>query len=293
MQNQEGNHFEQQHQKGPDGEANDLAPKLTAHPSLDLNALEKQALEYQKLKQNDEFSQNLRSHLTDLHPRNEGSVASSLPDFFDASQVLRKMSGQFQNQEGSIVGPVMQNSQGNERMARSGLQIKQSPRLNPGEVKPEDERFPEAPSPHISALSRNSPLPHSKYSRPPLQHHMQPKHYPNRFQQLQEYGFQDESEFLNPNATPSADPENSELKRRRVQQKFIRDFEREAQKSNPYDQGGFYHQYMYQHELSANPSSSRYTSNHNVEFETISSHSNTQSKLLGKRQQSYQQQQQQ
>ena len=48
MQNQERDHFEEQRQEGPGGEDNDLTPKLTAHPSLDLNALEKQALEYQK-----------------------------------------------------------------------------------------------------------------------------------------------------------------------------------------------------------------------------------------------------
>lgn len=51
----------------------------------------------------------------------------------------------------------------------------------------------------------------------------------------------------------------------------------DRQRGPPDRYGGFYDQYGREN------SSARFTNNHNVEFETLSSHSNTNSKLLGKR----------
>ena len=94
--------------------------------------------------------------------------------------------------------------------------------------------------------------------------------------------------------------ENSELQRQKAQQKFIREFDRDSirsfkqhQNANKNDLLRFQQQFSkyYTGENQNQPfsrlinySSKTNTNNHNVEFETISSHSNTNSRpLLGKR----------
>ena len=63
--------------------ATNPSPKLTTNPHLDLDELEKQAIAFQK----QPLQQTLRDNLG-----GEESMAS-FPDYIDASQVLRKMSG--------------------------------------------------------------------------------------------------------------------------------------------------------------------------------------------------------
>jgi hypothetical protein len=112
---------------------------------------------------------------------------------------------------------------------------------------------------------------------------------------------QQRPDFRDPRSMTSEPTENSELQRQKAQQKFIAEFDRDSIKSfrqqqNPKNYNNndllrFQQQFSkYYGENQNQPfprlinASRSNTNNHNVEFETISSHSNTASRpLLGKR----------
>jgi hypothetical protein len=219
--------------------------------------------------------------LYEEHPRaekpnkNEQSNASSLPDFLDPSQLLRKMSGNY---------PVNM--------------IDTSPAIPMHSRKAQEQDFATRSFMQHEESSAVLPMSQKRYQNEQTPQARELEHSPREQRNQQRGHSQQRPDFRDPRSMTSEPTENSELQRQKAQQKFIAEFDRDSIKSFRQQQNPKNDLLRFQHQFSkyygenhnqpfprlVNCTSRSNANNHNVEFETVSSHSNTASRpLLGKR----------